>query len=95
VASQTVDNLGLLSDAATVPVFRPVLCWDKAEIVDHARRIGTYDVTKGGGIECAVNPDHPETHGSVEAIRGVEDGFDLDSLRETVMADAETETFSP
>jgi len=68
---------------------------DKAEIVDHARRIGTYDVTKGGGIECAVNPDHPETHGSVEAIRGVEDGFDLDSLRETVMADAETETFSP
>lgn len=95
VASQTIDNLRLLSDAASVPVFRPVLCWDKTEIVDHARRIGTYDITKGGGIECAVNPDHPETHGSVAAIKEVETDFDLEELRETVMADAETETFAP
>jgi thiamine biosynthesis protein ThiI len=45
VASQTLDNLCVLDDAADLPVLRPLIGLDKVEIEGVARRIGTYDIT--------------------------------------------------
>ncbi|MFX1466704.1 MAG: tRNA 4-thiouridine(8) synthase ThiI, partial [Promethearchaeota archaeon] len=43
-ASQTLDNLAILHQAIkSSVVFRPLIAWDKTEVVDKAREIGTYD----------------------------------------------------
>ncbi|NIU82610.1 MAG: tRNA 4-thiouridine(8) synthase ThiI, partial [Candidatus Thorarchaeota archaeon] len=45
VASQTLDNLYVLDNAATIPVIRPLIALDKVEIEHISQRIGTYQIT--------------------------------------------------
>lgn len=73
VASQTLPNLVATSRAAEMPVFRPLLGFDKEEIVALARRIGTYELS----IEpykdcCALLSRHPRTRSQHEKLAAVE-----------------------
>ena len=45
VASQTLDNLYVLDDAVNVPVYRPLIGYDKEETIVVARNIGTFDLS--------------------------------------------------
>jgi len=67
VASQTLENLGTIEDAADRPVLRPVIAFDKAEIVALAKRIGTYDISVQPFEDCCslFVPRHPVTKGRV------------------------------
>ncbi|MDY6770380.1 MAG: hypothetical protein SV186_00310 [Candidatus Nanohaloarchaea archaeon] len=91
VASQTLDNMVVIDDAATVPVFRPVLGLDNYELSQEARRIGTFDLSRQGGIVCSATPDHPETHGTLERMREIEERFDLGDLVDRSLERAETQ----
>lgn len=62
VASQTLENLTTLNAVATRPIFRPLIGFNKQEIIDFARRIGTYNIS----IEpykdcCALIARRPKT----------------------------------
>jgi len=67
VASQTLENLGAIEDAAERPVLRPLVAYDKAEIVSLAKRIGTYEVSVQPFEDCCslFVPRHPVTRGRV------------------------------
>lgn len=71
-SSQTGDNLAVTAAAIDYPVHRPLLTWDKTEIVAAARELGTYtDSTLPVGCE-RVAPAYPETNASLAAVEDAE-----------------------
>ena len=69
VASQTLHNLGLISYGVPVPILRPLIGLDKAEIVALARQIGTFEVSTREAAPCAYLPRRPLTRGHLDAFR--------------------------
>ncbi|SEV88603.1 tRNA sulfurtransferase [Halobacterium jilantaiense] len=68
-SSQTTANLGVVDRATHLPVHRPLLTWDKQEIIRAARDIGTY---RDSTIEVGCNrlaPSQPLTAAPVESVR--------------------------
>ena len=63
VASQTLDNMAVIQQASTLPILRPLVGMDKQEIVDQARRIGTFDISSIPDQDCCqlFVPKHPAT----------------------------------
>ena len=91
-SSQTARNLRATDAACEVPVHRPLLTFDKPEIVEEAREIGTYEASKVDAGCHAVAPEHPETHASLDKVRDAEPG-DLFALADQAVDDATTEVF--
>ncbi|MDI7276386.1 MAG: tRNA uracil 4-sulfurtransferase ThiI [Anaerolineae bacterium] len=69
VASQTLENLAIITYGLPLPVLRPLIGLDKAEIVELARRIGTFEVSIRESRPCAYLPPHPLTRGRLEALQ--------------------------
>ncbi len=61
VSSQTLDNLVSISFEIKKPVLRPLLSFDKQEIVDLAKSFGSYDLSIGPETCDALGPKHPAT----------------------------------
>ena len=80
VASQTLDNLAILDEAASLPVLRPLIGLDKVEIEHIAMRIGTYGVTAKAVHGCTVVPDKPATRARLEVVRELEEELGLPEL---------------
>lgn len=67
-SSQTSANLRATSEVTSYPIHRPLLGLDKTEIMERARRIGTYhDSTIDAGCN-RIAPDHPATQASLSAV---------------------------
>ena len=84
VSSQTLHNLRAIDDVTAFPVFRPLIGFDKYEIIERAERIGTAALSAHIREYCAIVPDKPVTKSSPDAARSEEAGIDLDLLRQTV-----------
>ena len=78
VSSQTLVNLGTVSQATRALVLRPLVGSNKEEIIAASRRIGTFDLAKVVGEYCDMVPRHPATAASLEAILEQEEALDLD-----------------
>jgi len=63
VASQTIQSLAVTDCATAIPVFRPLIGMDKSEVIDIARRIGTFDTSIQPFDDCCAlfTPKHPKT----------------------------------
>ncbi len=74
VASQTMRSLAATNDVCTMPVYRPVIAFDKQEIVEIARKIGTFDTSVLPYEDCCTIfvAKHPVTQPSVKAMRASE-----------------------
>lgn len=93
VASQTLPNLVTATDAVQIPVFRPLLCFDKTEIIDLARRIGTYPISVEPYKDCCALLDrHPKTRSAPDRIRKIETEVfpEYDALIDKTLAGAVT-----
>lgn len=75
VASQTMQSLAATNDVCTVPVYRPVIGFDKQEIVDIAEKIGTYETSIQPFEDCCTIfvEKHPVTKPNVDVIRRSEE----------------------
>ena len=91
VASQTMTALGTTDSVVDMPVFRPVIGFDKAEIVDLARKIGTFETSSLPYEDCCTvfTPRHPATNPKVEKILEGESKLDMEALIEEAMAGIE------
>ena len=92
VASQTLESLCVTDDAVSMPVFRPLIGFDKDEIMDYSRRIGTYDTSILPYEDCCTVfvPKHPVTRPEVADIRASEEAVDFTELVEKAMEETET-----
>jgi thiamine biosynthesis protein ThiI len=79
VASQTLANLGVIADAVTVPVLRPLITYDKEETITIARRIGTFEA-KPGDLACRAVPKMPATAAVLEDVRQHEQTMQIEEL---------------
>ncbi len=77
VSSQTLPNLAVISRATSETILRPLIGSNKGEIIDAARRIGTYDLSKLVGEYCAMVPTRPSTAATLDAIEAEEAKLDL------------------
>ena len=61
VASQTLTSMSVINEVIKIPVIRPVACFDKLEIIDIAKRIGTYETSILPFEDCCTIfvPEHP------------------------------------
>ena len=75
VASQTMQSLAATNDVCTLPVYRPVIGFDKQDIVDIAQRIGTFETSIQPFEDCCTIfvAKHPVTKPHVEVIRRSEE----------------------
>ncbi len=61
VSSQTLDNLVSISFGINIPVVRPLLAFDKQEIIDLAKEFNTYKLSVGPEMCDVLGPKHPAT----------------------------------
>ncbi|HWG91609.1 MAG TPA: hypothetical protein VNZ52_12240 [Candidatus Thermoplasmatota archaeon] len=80
VSSQTLPNLVAITTPAHLPVVRPLIAYDKSEIVDLAREIGTFDLSKGPEICDVLGPKFPATTSTVEEVDAEEAKLPLDDM---------------
>lgn len=69
VSSQTLSNLSTITSQISMQIFRPVLTYDKKEIIATAKKIGTYEISKGPEICNLLGPKNPATKTEIEVIR--------------------------
>ena len=89
VSSQTLSNLNVITKNLSLEIFRPVLTFDKQEIIDLAKKVGTYDVSSGPEICCLLGPKNPATKTNHEKIAGELKNLDLDKIMQESLNKAE------
>lgn len=93
VASQTMQSLAATDAACTIPVFRPVIGFDKQEIVDVSEKIGTYETSVLPFEDCCTIfvAKHPVTKPSIKMIERSEEKLEekIDELVETAIRTVE------
>ena len=82
VASQTLENLGVIEEASRMPVLQPLITHDKQETISLARRIGSYEISKLPALDCCTvfQPVHPVLYGRLEEAHEEEAKLDLPEL---------------
>lgn len=80
VSSQTLHNLKAIDEAVQMPVVRPLIGWDKVDIVRAARGIGTYDISKGPEVCDVLGPPHPATQARLEVVHAEEERLDYETI---------------
>jgi len=91
VASQTLDNLVVEDAAVKIPVLRPLLGYDKNEIIDIAKKNNTYWVSILPGMCCKFVPKYPETHSEIKKIKEIEKKIDITKQLEDAIKKAKVE----
>lgn len=97
VASQTIESLTVTNDAVTLPVFRPLIGFDKEEIVERAKAIGSYDTSILPFEDCCTVfvPQHPVTKPKLETILRSEARVDFTPMIERAIAQTEQLNIEP
>lgn len=90
VASQTLQAIACTDAVAQMPVFRPLIGTDKAEIVKTARKIDTFDTSIEPYEDCCTifTPKHPRTKPSLEMVERGEAAIDGEALLEEALKTA-------
>ena len=87
VASQTPENLGVVTEVTSLPILRPLIGMDKIEITDDAKKIGTYDTSIEPDQDCCTLfvPPHPNTRCRLDQVQLTERLLDLpDMLKQAI-----------
>lgn len=82
VASQTLQNMEAVGSVATMPIYRPLVAEDKQDILDTARRIGTYDISTEPFTDCCPMflPKSPAIFSTVEELDAAEATLDIPAM---------------
>lgn len=97
VASQTTEALGVTNPLATLPVFRPCIGLDKEDIVQMARRIGTFETSIEPFEDCCTvfTPRHPRTRPELAKVLAQEEKLPFDELVEEAVTGMYRVTVTP
>lgn len=98
VSSQTLSNLASTEQASALTLLRPLLAWDKQEIIAEARDIGTYEISRLADEDCCtlLAPPIASTHSRPEELATIERRVrDLGELVEAALAQTQTMTVAP
>ena len=91
VASQTLGGLQATDRAVELPVFRPLIGLDKGEIVEIARKVGSFEKSIEPFDDCCAifSPKHPDTKPKLDRVEAAEAALDVAGLVASAVASAE------
>ena len=97
VASQTLESMNVINQVITMPVLRPLVCYDKVEIIDLARKIGTYETSILPFEDCCTifDPKNPVTKPTLKKCEYYESRFDWQSLMKKAVDETESVLVEP
>ena len=95
VASQTIENITVVEESVTLPIIRPLIGFDKLEIISKAQEIGTYDISILPHQDCCTLyvPKHPATKARFKDVQKNEAILDNDNLINEALETTEIEIF--
>jgi thiamine biosynthesis protein ThiI len=85
VASQTAANMYAEIYQLAIPIYHPLIALDKTEIMDIARKIGTYDISNRSAGSCTAVPEHPEIGAKYDLIVLEERKMDIETMVSNAM----------
>ena len=91
VASQTLDSMNVINDVTNMPVLRPVVCYDKTEIIELARKIDTFDISIRPFEDCCTifAPKNPKTRPAMEEVLKFEEKWDYNKMIDEALDNVE------
>ena len=91
VASQTAEAMAVTEECASIPILRPLIAFDKKEIVDRARAIGTFETSILPYEDCCTvfTPRRPRTKPRLADVLDAESPLDIDTLVDEAVAGIE------
>lgn len=94
VASQTLENIVAIDDVIDIPVLRPLIGFDKGEIINIARKINSYSISIRPFEDCCTLfvPRHPVTRPRVEGLEKAEKNISLEALTDRCLENIESKT---
>lgn len=97
VASQTLTSMAVINEVTNMPVIRPVACLDKLEIIELAKKIGTYETSILPYEDCCTIfvPQHPVINPLLEKCLEYESIIDFDPLIREAIRTEEIITIKP
>ena len=95
VASQTLENMRVIEEAISMPLLRPLIGFDKLEIINKARAIDTYDISILPDQDCCALfvPKHPATKARLKDILSEEKKLKVDEMVQQAVANIKIEQF--
>ncbi|MGD8760479.1 MAG: tRNA uracil 4-sulfurtransferase ThiI [Anaerolineales bacterium] len=94
VASQTLENLAALDQAVSMPVYRPLIGYDKLEIIDLAKKIGLYELASQRYKDCcSLISRHPATRSKLEMVASIEESIGVETMLDVLMAEVESHDY--
>ena len=95
VASQTLENIAVIGNVATLPLFRPLIGMDKDEITAEAIKIGSYPISIIPDQDCCTlfTPRNPQTKARLADIEVAEQSLPIEELVEKAVSEAVVEEF--
>ncbi|MEG0380321.1 MAG: tRNA uracil 4-sulfurtransferase ThiI, partial [Kurthia sp.] len=95
VASQTLDSLAAINDVTTTPILRPLITYDKLEIIEIAQKIGTYETSIRPFEDCCTvfTPANPKTKPRIDKMNYYEGFTDFDEMIERAVKNREVHDF--
>jgi len=95
VASQTLESLTAINNVTNTPILRPLIAFDKLEIIDIAEKIGTYETSIQPFEDCCTifTPANPKTKPKVEKVNYYESFTEFDELIERAVRNREVYKF--
>ncbi len=97
VASQTLESMLTINQVTRLPVLRPVVAYDKQEIIALAKQIGTYETSILPYEDCCTifTPKSPKTRPRPEMAERAEQNLDVDGLVHRAVEQVESAWFYP
>ena len=97
VASQTVQGLVVTDNAVDMPVMRPLIAFDKVDIMEIAQKIGTFETSIQPFEDCCTVflPKHPVTKPKLENILASESKLDVEGLIQSALETRDTVIIDP
>ena len=94
VASQTITSMSVINEVSNMPIIRPVACLDKLEIIEIAKKIGTYETSILPFEDCCTIfvPKHPVINPKLEKCVLAESKFNFDKMIDECIENIETIT---
>lgn len=86
-SSQTGKNLAITSSYLTLPMFRPLLTFNKQEIINTSRRIGMYDISSVDDHCCSSFPKKQTAYGDQETVKSILNEINMEELIKKAMRD--------
>lgn len=92
VASQTMENISAVSDSVRIPIFRPLIGFDKIEVIDMVKNIGLYkEAAENYKDCCSIVSPRPITKSRIHIIESLEEKMKMNEIIDQMMDELEFE----